>query len=840
MRVFKIIISWFLLISITTAQKSNQDSLISPNNLEYNESLHQLIVREAYKLIERHISGVYLEMKNHLGTNEHGSMPYWSPKIVSGAYNEDFQDVVFGYNSNVLWGGFDPYVTLSHFWDADNGDDDPTYIGGYYSNTTPPLGLNFGSRQNTFVKAKKFLYGNWDEKIYFYNSPQATYEMYYNNLFDAYSNHDIWVTAVLDITGRRWPVNPPQKITSYFTQSAADGFRDHIVWSVLGRACHLLADMAVPAHVNIDLHNPGWPHYDDDQWEHNIIGTTLHGRNNYTAWQQGGIFNDIVNQQDPLRYLFYTTNQITDYYPSFDDNWYGEGFGDRNYSSTHGTDFYTELDEFYNNSYGSQFVISTQNEFQSRTEEMKDVLLNMAIRANASLLYWFAEQVQLPITPINSFITIDPIIYDAGYRQGGGPIGGHFHIENNFSERITFKITASNPEWELLADIPFVPVQVLYIPVNPGWPRTVSYQGNLPLSAGNFTETITIESNTHPGVHKTHNIVGTISLPDACYETEKFASSPEEELFDESFQQPFFATNSLWTEEYEKLSLKEKMNFAYEMLDLPKTEKINVVCKKIIDLYASQVTDFTDFALNILWQASLDEEYSKEFDIRDFKDYLKELGDRKIKHRVYGWAELILSLFEEEGRLNRLEKICNEYPDKPLKELSLFHQFVYYYSKSDIRNIRATIEKMDKEFPVSKYTYQAHLIIKDKGYSSEGLKKLIESNNEKFLAKENLQAANLESIIPQEYQLFQNYPNPFNPNTTFKYSIPEDSYVDLSIYNSMGQLIKTVVSEPHTPGIYNIEWNSTNTNGDPVSSGLYFYSLKTESKIFMKKMILLK
>jgi len=91
-----------------------------------------------------------------------------------------------------------------------------------------------------------------------------------------------------------------------------------------------------------------------------------------------------------------------------------------------------------------------------------------------------------------------------------------------------------------------------------------------------------------------------------------------------------------------------------------------------------------------------------------------------------------------------------------------------------------------------------------------------------------------------DFHLSQNYPNPFNPGTVIEYVSPVNSRVNLSIYNILGQHIKTLVDEYQKAGHRKVIWNGTDQAGREVSSGVYFYRLKTESIVEVKKMLLLR
>jgi arabinogalactan endo-1,4-beta-galactosidase len=85
-----------------------------------------------------------------------------------------------------------------------------------------------------------------------------------------------------------------------------------------------------------------------------------------------------------------------------------------------------------------------------------------------------------------------------------------------------------------------------------------------------------------------------------------------------------------------------------------------------------------------------------------------------------------------------------------------------------------------------------------------------------------------------------NYPNPFNPITTLEYDLPEDAVVNITIYDMMGRVVNTLLNGSQTAGYKSIQWDATNNLGDPVSAGLYIYTIQAGEFRQTKKMILLK
>ena len=94
--------------------------------------------------------------------------------------------------------------------------------------------------------------------------------------------------------------------------------------------------------------------------------------------------------------------------------------------------------------------------------------------------------------------------------------------------------------------------------------------------------------------------------------------------------------------------------------------------------------------------------------------------------------------------------------------------------------------------------------------------------------------------IPLQYILRQNYPNPFNPITTLRYELPEQTHVNITIYDMLGRKVKTILNEQQSPGYKQLIWDASNDNGKPVSAGIYLYQIQAGEYISTKKMVLLK
>ncbi|MFC1553989.1 FlgD immunoglobulin-like domain containing protein [candidate division KSB1 bacterium] len=95
--------------------------------------------------------------------------------------------------------------------------------------------------------------------------------------------------------------------------------------------------------------------------------------------------------------------------------------------------------------------------------------------------------------------------------------------------------------------------------------------------------------------------------------------------------------------------------------------------------------------------------------------------------------------------------------------------------------------------------------------------------------------------IPDDFRLDDNYPNPFNPTTTIPFQLAKSEIITLRVYNTSGQLVKTLINNELTgAGSYKVYWDGTNEAGQKVGSGIYLYILQARTITQTKKMILIK
>jgi hypothetical protein len=101
-------------------------------------------------------------------------------------------------------------------------------------------------------------------------------------------------------------------------------------------------------------------------------------------------------------------------------------------------------------------------------------------------------------------------------------------------------------------------------------------------------------------------------------------------------------------------------------------------------------------------------------------------------------------------------------------------------------------------------------------------------------------AGNNPSIVPDRYSLSQNFPNPFNPSTGISFALKADAKVTLTVFNVLGQQVRTLVDEYMPAGNHTITWDGRVADGTTAASGIYFYRIQANDFVDTRKMTLLK
>ncbi|GAA3952283.1 hypothetical protein GCM10022406_37560 [Hymenobacter algoricola] len=366
----------------------------------HKEWVHQHMVKEAYLYLEQQI-GAIPTLRNAIGFGFHGrgndAQPFnTSYPIGVGAWREDVEDPVYGYTLGL--NTLTPSIT--HFWDADRADENYESV---------PLNANGSSMApNAWEKARVYLFcqdrnGMHDVTIP-YIMPGVgylrNYIITYTSLPELYKgNYFLEGISNPDGSGR----------SNYYHQPQFNpGFGQPVALQLLGRVAHLLGDMSVPAHSHSHLHPCPLnlpDHYENDMGNTYYYNNDLNecendpgGYYNANAWsaataaQQGGLLSDIYclsSSRDRAKYLFYTVNQLADFFPS------GVNPSDMGAYSAGGLQYFKNGDT--NLSQGSNsYITSIYNSFgwtspnSINTAQIANVNFNFSIRAVATLFQWFA------------------------------------------------------------------------------------------------------------------------------------------------------------------------------------------------------------------------------------------------------------------------------------------------------------------------------------------------------------------------------------------------------------------------------------------------------------------
>ena len=125
--------------------------------------------------------------------------------------------------------------------------------------------------------------------------------------------------------------------------------------------------------------------------------------------------------------------------------------------------------------------------------------------------------------------------------------------------------------------------------------------------------------------------------------------------------------------------------------------------------------------------------------------------------------------------------------------------------------------------------------------STDGIDTVNVTGDDRVLYVSRYEYLSTESnLLPTEYALHENFPNPFNPSTTLRFDLPYAGDVSLTIYNMLGQKVKSFDMRGIQAGKHTLRWNATNDLGEKVGTGVYLYQLKTKDFMKTRKMIFMK
>jgi hypothetical protein len=135
---------------------------------------------------------------------------------------------------------------------------------------------------------------------------------------------------------------------------------------------------------------------------------------------------------------------------------------------------------------------------------------------------------------------------------------------------------------------------------------------------------------------------------------------------------------------------------------------------------------------------------------------------------------------------------------------------------ADLSNSPRNYSYADKNVTTGKYNYRLKMVDNDGSFKYSSI-------------------VNVDISAPAKFELAQNYPNPFNPSTTIRYQLPVNSRITLKVFDMLGKEVTTLVNEEKLAGSYEITLNA-----DKLSSGVYYYQLKTDNFVQTKKLALIK
>ena len=364
----------------------------------YSENVHEYLMEQSYDLLKIDQEHEFPEMNEYFES------------LIKGAKNEDKQDWVYHYNENnppdfnqwllpeiivqigldLFNDGGDPFVTITHFWGADGGFTNSSFLSGDH-----PLYWSF-SCENAMQKVTKFLNDPFIphysfNDYHFEEEDQLAFGYHYIQVVDLFDFYQIGYCKVYNNNG----------FIGWFHLIETEKLA--VFYETIGRICHLMMDMSVPAHAHEDQHAPVPLCSDGDQYEGSLdedFGFMIDPENWYweslnTYLTKGGLL-DISGETDPLLYLMYITNQVADFFASDDVDGNSNLWNDPSVLNANSF-LQSKFTELESQGYTEDHPIRTHHEMQLWGEcpAIRNNVFPLAMRTVATFLEYIAQEINL-------------------------------------------------------------------------------------------------------------------------------------------------------------------------------------------------------------------------------------------------------------------------------------------------------------------------------------------------------------------------------------------------------------------------------------------------------------
>ncbi len=381
-------------------------ALLAGFQISSAQLVNQYIVKEAYELLRTDLRADIPQMRDHIGgldPSYEGEHAWQKAYITTGAWREDREDVVFGYRLSNLLNNYS-LVSISHFWDADQGD---LTQNVFRVSPIPHVAFSIGPYENSYDKLRQFANGGWvlwfpdtiiarrvsnDHYLALMPIPvpdpaPSGVPMEYSSLAGFYQSQILKLRTDQAISCIMLDLNDQTVITPdtpSFDIRVETDVRDRIVWETLGRMCHLLGDLSFPTHSRRDEHGLDPDSYED--WVSVEGGPYL----SWTHDSVGPYINPYNADNDPLHYLMYTMQQQSNHFGS---NGPYESMGNDSIGGSPRPLEKAYLAALDLPSFGAPGGPGPWTEANLRN--IMNHTLPYAIRATGGMLYWFAREAGL-------------------------------------------------------------------------------------------------------------------------------------------------------------------------------------------------------------------------------------------------------------------------------------------------------------------------------------------------------------------------------------------------------------------------------------------------------------